>query len=177
MSEPTRAPSDLHVTKLEFRREELGFQFSLADHVLLRGEAHQWRDEFKRRMVTEFRTYLYARTVDKWPATWWDAVKERWFPEWAQKRWPVEWVMLKQVVPTLEAPDRRPVMYIPFVDEQRFFPHGKRPAPIQPYNLAVPADDIEWMAVHFDPMHTTEGVERITRVMHWLREYQMLEER
>jgi len=25
----------------------------------------------------------------KWPATWRDAFKERWFPEWAKRRWPV----------------------------------------------------------------------------------------
>jgi len=24
-----------------------------------------------------------------WPATWWDALKARWFPGWAKRRWPV----------------------------------------------------------------------------------------
>ena len=27
----------------------------------------------------------------KWPATWWDAFKERWFPQWMLRRWPVEY--------------------------------------------------------------------------------------
>lgn len=25
----------------------------------------------------------------RYPATWWDAVKERWFPAWAKRRWPI----------------------------------------------------------------------------------------
>jgi len=25
----------------------------------------------------------------EWPATWWDALKARWFPGWAKRRWPV----------------------------------------------------------------------------------------
>ena len=27
----------------------------------------------------------------KWPADWWQAFKDRWFPAWALARWPVEW--------------------------------------------------------------------------------------
>ena len=31
-------------------------------------------------------------TVNRsWPKTWWDAVKDRWYPEWAKTRWPVEY--------------------------------------------------------------------------------------
>lgn len=26
---------------------------------------------------------------EKWPETWWEAVKDRWFPKWAKTRWPV----------------------------------------------------------------------------------------
>lgn len=27
---------------------------------------------------------------EQWPETWWDAVKVRWFPRWALKRWPAQ---------------------------------------------------------------------------------------
>lgn len=27
----------------------------------------------------------------KWPKTWWDAFKARWFPTWATRRWPIEY--------------------------------------------------------------------------------------
>lgn len=37
--------------------------------------------EVARRRLTEYR----------WPATWWDAVKERWYPTWAKRRWPVRY--------------------------------------------------------------------------------------
>jgi len=29
----------------------------------------------------------------KYPADWWQAVKERWFPRWAKKRWPVVYIV------------------------------------------------------------------------------------
>lgn len=29
------------------------------------------------------------------PADWWEAFKDRWFPKWALKRWPVEWEVRK----------------------------------------------------------------------------------
>lgn len=27
----------------------------------------------------------------RWPETWWDAFKERWFPQWLLRRFPVSW--------------------------------------------------------------------------------------
>jgi len=53
---------------------------------------------------------------EKWPATWRDAVKERWFPAWALKRWPVE---------------RKAVSI--HIDEQKY-------GPICPHLHADPAD-------------------------------------
>jgi len=28
---------------------------------------------------------------EKWPADWWQAIKDRWFPEWLLSRWPVRY--------------------------------------------------------------------------------------
>jgi hypothetical protein len=28
---------------------------------------------------------------EKWPTDWWQALKERWWPRWALRRWPVEY--------------------------------------------------------------------------------------
>ena len=39
----------------------------------------------------------------KWPKTWWDAFKDRWFPVWAKKRWPVEWSELRVDEPVYQA--------------------------------------------------------------------------
>lgn len=42
--------------------------------------------------------FLYGERIEsgyrKWPKTWWDAFKERWFPVWACKRWPVVYTEL-----------------------------------------------------------------------------------
>ena len=49
------------------------------------------------KLVARLSAFVYGLEVDRivvnkqWPATWWDAVKERWFPNWAKQRWPVRW--------------------------------------------------------------------------------------
>lgn len=42
--------------------------------------------------------YYFTQTIHKriqvdeqYPATWWDAFKERWFPGWARRKWPVNY--------------------------------------------------------------------------------------
>jgi hypothetical protein len=171
--------AEMSVSKLAFDRMEVGSRFELADHVLRRGDVVQWRDEFEHRTITEFRSYLYARTVDKWPATWWDAFKDRWFPAWAKRRWPVEWRRLKQVVPELDAPGTLHPMYLPFdMGNQRLFPHGRTPVAIQPYNLQVPLEQIEDLAMqayhggavpYLDTGH-------LEQVLQWVHEYKRLTE-
>jgi len=58
--------------------------------------------------LVHLRTHVYAERVDEvmrdWiaPADWWQAFKDRWFPAWAKRRWPVrfnyEHVELKRYV-------------------------------------------------------------------------------
>lgn len=44
-------------------------------------------------LAVKFHTSIWAETIDeqeiRYPADWWQAVKQRWFPEWALRRWPV----------------------------------------------------------------------------------------
>ncbi len=46
-------------------------------------------------LVIQLTAFVLAEEVQvikrdyKWPATWWQAVKERWLPGWARRRWPV----------------------------------------------------------------------------------------
>ena len=57
---------------------------------------------------------VYGREIDriecKWPANWWHAFKDRWFPEWAKKRWPVRWhkcsLTAKELYPRIAMPER-----------------------------------------------------------------------
>lgn len=42
----------------------------------------------------------------KYPSTWWDAFKERWYPKWLLKRFPVEydWIWARHTYPEVEVP-------------------------------------------------------------------------
>lgn len=50
-----------------------------------------------RAMMIDFVTFRHG-VLDKkisvhrkWPANWWEAVKERWAPRWCKRRWPVQY--------------------------------------------------------------------------------------
>lgn len=49
----------------------------------------------------------------RWPAKWQDAFKERWFPEWAKRRWPVRWkrIMLDELAAIRRGPGEKPYRY------------------------------------------------------------------
>jgi hypothetical protein len=40
------------------------------------------------------RVAVQREEVARYPATWWDAVKERFAPEWFTRRWPIEYTTL-----------------------------------------------------------------------------------
>jgi hypothetical protein len=54
-------------------------------------------DHIRRELRYRMETYIHAMPLQKieihkrWPKTWVDAVKERWLPEWALSRWPVQY--------------------------------------------------------------------------------------
>lgn len=49
----------------------------------------------------------------RWPATWRDAFKERWFPEWAKRRWPIRWerITLDELAAIRRGPGDKPYRY------------------------------------------------------------------
>ena len=49
---------------------------------------------FDRDLISvQLRQFVYGYQIDHvertWPRDWWQALKERWFPPWATRRWPV----------------------------------------------------------------------------------------
>lgn len=56
-----------------------------------------WIDRQKRAMVAELTAYVARMEVERiqfkrqWPADWWQAFKERWFPKWLKDRFPVRY--------------------------------------------------------------------------------------
>lgn len=44
-------------------------------------------------LVLQLRACVAGERISEinYPSDWWQAFKQRWFPVWAQKRWPVKW--------------------------------------------------------------------------------------
>jgi hypothetical protein len=65
---------------------------SISRHVILNISGYIWSEK------------LGVDTV-RWPADWWQAFKERWYPAWAKRRWPVRYnthtVDIRAAYPTL----------------------------------------------------------------------------
>lgn len=64
---------------------------------------------------------------ERYPADWWQAVKERWFPAWAIKRWPVNYKvisvhkeMVTRMCPHIATPENRP--HVAFLMEREELP-------------------------------------------------------
>jgi hypothetical protein len=71
-------------------------------------------------MVARLEQYVLSeRLADEcvvWPATWWDAFKERWFPWWWLRRWPAKHAHADFTVyrgyPDISLPEQRNTLFI-----------------------------------------------------------------
>jgi hypothetical protein len=86
------------------------------DQIVARAE---WMFDLDRMVVRLQRFILSERLADesvRWPTTWWDAFKERWFPNWALRRWPAAYSHADFTVyrgyPDLVMPERGHTLYI-----------------------------------------------------------------
>jgi hypothetical protein len=67
------------------------------ERLLNRGSIERWRDERLRGFVTQLETYIVGMPSERvvvhrqWPTDWWQAFRERWFPQWWLKRHPVKY--------------------------------------------------------------------------------------
>lgn len=102
------------------RRQEI--EASEIDLVKSTGRYEQFMDHARRRLVMEMRMDIYGKRhpkehVVRYPADWWEAVKERFAPAWFRDRYPVRFVevtaSLLETYPDIQPaiPDRRPVMH------------------------------------------------------------------
>lgn len=91
---------------------ELTKDFAIAPEVMIR---RGWMlDE----VVLEIRQHVYGRKAKEieaqYPTTWWDAVKERFAPEWFKRCWPVRYTHIKltarELYPHIAMPERSPVL-------------------------------------------------------------------
>ena len=90
------APPDLEST-FEKRRLELimlGNSIMMSENVMLDAKFNLTK-EMAGRMVASIKGYLWSEELGhkclEVPYDWWEHFKQRWFPSWATKRWPVLW--------------------------------------------------------------------------------------
>jgi len=77
-------------------------------------------DQVSSDMIMSLESRIWGRELGvdhlKWPATWWDAVRERWCPAWALKRWPVRYrrysVQAWHTYPTLAIRSEHPRLHM-----------------------------------------------------------------
>ncbi len=93
-------PDQLPIRSAVFEKIRMYAEQSLAleyPGVLQNMEMEARVDHMTRRLVLSLRSVCCGKTVEridveaKYPADWWEAFKERWFPKWALQRWPVKY--------------------------------------------------------------------------------------
>lgn len=113
------------MNQVELRRKEYAASVAIdereLDLCLRRSELDEVRDIGHGRLLMTLRMQVYGKDhakkhVIRYPATWRDAVKERFAPAWFLDRYPVRFTvveaLLEELYPDIEPalPDRNPVM-------------------------------------------------------------------
>jgi hypothetical protein len=102
----------MKLVALQVISEELAEEFAIPPKVEVSAHFDMYGDIALRVIQT-----VYGRTMEEvsaeWPYDWWQAFKQRWFPAWAKKRWPV---MMHKVI--LEAKDLYPKLSLPADEPQ-----------------------------------------------------------
>ncbi len=109
----------MEMARLEARRLRGRMEIGSVDGAMYGMKCEYVQDAVARQLVANLvatvATKKYAVKTVSFPADWWQAVKRRWFPRWALKRWPVQMTDV-----TLEASAYYPDIRIPnheaFVD-------------------------------------------------------------
>ena len=112
----TKQPTN--TSSIFLKKIHLNLRQSFSKELLDRSKWRTSEDVMAQEIAIELDTYVMGlgdETIsihERWPKTWWDAFKERWFPLWAVKRWPVDFNRIdieektyKAVCPHLESPD------------------------------------------------------------------------
>jgi len=75
----------------------LAQQYEMSRSMIDNLQVAEYTDHVLDRLVYQMKTYVVSageETIEcneAWPANWWEALKDRWFPAWALRRWPIVW--------------------------------------------------------------------------------------
>lgn len=83
---------------IELERIRFGMQQAVSAELLdaqIEGKHDRLVDQF----VYTLRGYLWGESQKgyeySYPADWWQAFKKRWFPNWAKRKWPILYTVIK----------------------------------------------------------------------------------
>lgn len=88
--------------------QELAKDFAIAPQI------HVFIDQWFDNIVLQIRQSVLSQKLDeisvRYPADWWQAVKERFAPRWFRRRWPIEWnkttIDVRAIYPKMAMPDK-----------------------------------------------------------------------
>jgi len=103
--------------EIALERLRMGFEQVISD-TLAGGDIEAMHDSLLHGFRIHVRGFVYGKQVQRheyqWPADWWQAFKERWFPTWARQRWPIRYekrvIDVMEIYPTFK-PALPPDMY------------------------------------------------------------------
>ncbi len=92
---------------------QIPISMGLAKDFAIEPQVHIFMDELLNGLVIQVRQGILSQQIENivvmYPADWWQAVKERFAPEWFLERWPVEYnktvVDVRAVYPKMALPD------------------------------------------------------------------------
>jgi hypothetical protein len=123
----------IEYTEATLQRLQFYARTLLTEEVLRNTKVESYVDQRLRGLVIEMQAAIYGRKLGtdqyRWPATWWDAVKERFAPHWFLKRYPVQHrgvdVTAYHTYPTIKVHNNKP--YLHFMHEVYDQPHSPEP--------------------------------------------------
>ncbi len=82
--------------------------------------AHAWIDHELQMACIQVHSRLFYENLEtiEYPADWWQAIKARWLPGWAKRRWPLRMrhYEINAYYPTLRDPEHQGVVRVPILE-------------------------------------------------------------
>jgi hypothetical protein len=121
MENPDKRIVEVELEKVKCILEAVVPQYCLMDQQIEVSVVERWAKE---EIMTRITGYVWGeymgRETIRYPADWWQGVKERWFPGWVRRHWPVRYtehvIDFKAMYPDLR---------ISLPDEEHFFVHRR----------------------------------------------------
>lgn len=100
--------ADLNVEKVVLEKFKYAVSHRVDEEFLLTIDVDRYADMISKGVIYQFRTQIAGQKLEDiyYPANWKEAFKDRWFPKWLKKKFPVRFTYLevKALYPQLHLP-------------------------------------------------------------------------